>query len=124
MNVLVFSQHFWPESFRINEVAEDLLDEVDEVYVLTGKPNYPTGKIFPGYKFWGCQKEIMKEGVAVFRVPLLPRGQGTSIGLLLNYISFMVFAFFLGPFLLRKKKIDVVFVYDVSIDSRFGSSFF
>ena len=44
MKVLLFSQYFWPESFRINEVAESLLKIGCEVTVLTGQPNYPQGK--------------------------------------------------------------------------------
>ena len=113
LNVLIISQHFWPESFRVNEVAEDLVDKLEHVYVLTGKPNYPAGQIFSGYSFWGTQKEEIK-GIELYRVPLVPRGNGGSFKMLLNYISFMFFAFFLGPFLLRKKKIDIVFVYGTS----------
>lgn len=113
MNVLIISQHFWPESFRINEVAEDLVGKVENLYVLTGKPNYPSGQIFSGYSFWGTQKEYVK-GFEIYRVPLMPRGSASSLKMLLNYISFMFFAFFLGPFLLRKKKIDIIFVYGTS----------
>jgi hypothetical protein len=52
MKVLVVTQYFWPEYFRINEVAKTLLEKDIEVEVLTGKPNYPRGKIFSGYRAW------------------------------------------------------------------------
>ena len=54
MKVLIVSQYFWPEGFRINEIAQTLVEKGVEVDVLTGKPNYPQGEIFSGYRAWGC----------------------------------------------------------------------
>ena len=54
MNILIVTQYFWPESFRINDVARTLVDKGVAVEVLTGKPNYPEGSIYAGYKAWGC----------------------------------------------------------------------
>ena len=113
MNILIFSKHFWPESFRINELAQDLRDEGEHVSVLTGKPDYPAGDIFPGYKSKGTQTEFF-DGIKVRRVPMFPRGQSGARGLLANYISFNISSMFYAPFLLRKEKIDVVFVYGTS----------
>lgn len=113
MNILIFSKHFWPESFRINELAQDLRDEGENVSVLTGKPNYPAGDIFPGYKAQGTQTESF-DGITVRRVPLIPRGKSGRRGLLANYISFNLSSMFYAPFLLRKEKIDVIFVYGTS----------
>ena len=113
MNILIFSKHFWPESFRINELAQDLRDEGEYVSVLTGKPNYPAGDIFPGYKAQGTQIEIF-DGITVRRVPLIPRGKSGALGLLANYISFNLSSMFYAPFLLRKEKMDVIFVYGTS----------
>ena len=90
MRVLVVSQYFWPESFRINDVVKSLVEQGVEVEVLTGKPNYPHGVIFSGYRFWGCQREPW-EGAILHRVPLLPRGRNSHLGLLLNYLSFILF---------------------------------
>ena len=46
INVLIASQHFYPENFRINDIAHSLLASGCQVDVLTGKPNYPNGKIY------------------------------------------------------------------------------
>jgi len=113
MNILIFSKHFWPESFRINELAQDLRNEGEHVSVLTGKPNYPAGDIFPGYTAQGTQTESF-DGITVRRVPMLPRGKSGARGLLLNYVSFNLSAMLYAPFLLRKEKIDVIFVYGTS----------
>ncbi len=113
MNILIFSQHFFPESFRINELAEELSEQVDNVFVLTGKPNYPNGNIYPGYSALGLQIEQQKS-FTIFRVPLIPRGSGGAIRMLANYLSFIFSALFLAPILLRKLKIDIIFVYGTS----------
>ncbi|MGZ5009717.1 MAG: glycosyltransferase family 4 protein, partial [Methylobacter sp.] len=70
--ILIVSQYFWPESFRINEVARTLSEKGIEVEVLTGKPNYPRGEIFAGYRAWGCRREIY-QGMDINRLPLLAR---------------------------------------------------
>jgi glycosyltransferase involved in cell wall biosynthesis len=114
MKVLIISQHFWPESFRINEVATQLRDSGCEVTVLTGKPNYPHGSVYPGYRAGGTHREDF-EGVPVFRVPMAPRGRRQTIFTLgLNYFSFVFSAAAVGAWLLRGRKFDVVFVYGTS----------
>ena len=113
MKVLVVSQYFWPESFRINDVVRSLVEKGDEVDVLTGKPNYPEGVIYDGYSAWGCQVESWA-GAAVYRVPLFPRGARGALRLALNYLSFVASGLMFGPWLLRKRQYDVVFVYGLS----------
>lgn len=113
MKVLVVSQYFWPEGFRINEVVRSLVEKGVEVDVLTGKPNYPEGAIFPGYRAGGCQVESWA-GAAVYRVPLFPRGARSAWRLALNYLSFVASGLLFGPWLLRKRHYDVVFVYGLS----------
>jgi len=113
MNILIWSQHFWPENFRINELAIELVRQQDNVTVLTGKPNYPLGKIVDGYKASGVLHEQVDK-VDVVRVPLIPRGKGSSIQLFFNYLSFILSGYFIAPFVLRKKAFDVVFVYATS----------
>jgi len=49
MKLLVVSQYFFPEDFRINELVEEFTNRGHEVTILTGRPNYPEGKIFPEY---------------------------------------------------------------------------
>lgn len=112
MRVLVVSQYFWPETFRINDLAKELVARGHEVTVLTGAPNYPNGSIYPAFK--NNPREFDGyEGVNIVRVPLLPRGNG-AFRLLLNYVSFFVSGVFWGPPLLRKRKFDVVFICQLS----------
>ncbi len=113
MRVLIVSQYFWPEGFRINEVVRSLVEKGVEVDVLTGKPNYPEGDIFNGYRAWGCQVESWEEAT-VYRVPLFLRGERSAWRLALNYLSFVVSGLIFGPWLLRKRQYDVVFVYGLS----------
>lgn len=114
LRVLIVSQYFAPEAFRINDIVADLASVGCSVTVLTGQPNYPDGKIFSGHRFWGFGKQETGQAWSLFRVPLLPRGRGGGLRLVANYLSFVISASLLGPILLRGKKFDVVFVYAVS----------
>ena len=80
--------------------------------VLTGQPNYPEGKTFAGYRATGCGvQRHPSEGFDIYRVPQVPRGGGSGLRLALNYVSFILSACTFGLWLLRGKKVDVVFVY-------------
>ena len=110
MRILIVSQYFWPEGFRINDVAKTLVEKGADVDILTGKPNYPEGHIAEGYRAWGTQRE-MWAGATVFRVPLFPRGARSAWRLALNYLSFIFSGSLLAPWLLRGLQYDAVFVY-------------
>jgi len=110
VRILLFSQYFWPENFRINEMAFALKAQGHDVEVLTGKPNYPDGQVFDGYKAWGIVKEVWK-GISVHRIPVFPRGKKSSVRLAFNYVSFVMSGLILAPWVLKKRKYDVVFVY-------------
>lgn len=111
MKVLVLSQYFWPETFRINEVVASLQRAGCHVTVLTGQPNYPQGDVFAGYSPVGFGAQQHEAGYTIYRVPLVPRGRGGAFGLAVNYLSFVVSASLLGPWLLRKQHFDIIFVY-------------
>ena len=111
MKILVLSHYFWPESFRINEVVQSLCDEGCSVTVLTGQPNYPQGKVFHGYSAASFGVQQHEAGYSILRVPLVPRGRGGSLGLVLNYLSFIMSAAVFGPWLLRGQCVDVILVY-------------
>lgn len=113
MRILIVSQYFWPESFRINDVAKTLVEKGFEVEVLTGKPNYPEGAIFPGYRAWGCQQEPWS-GLTVHRVPLTPRRNQGALNLAFNYLSFVISGTLFGAWLLRGKRYDVILAYGTS----------
>jgi len=111
MKILIVSQYFWPENFRINDLALELKLRGHEVTVLTGKPNYPEGYFYDGYGYFSKSQELFKD-ILVHRVPMLPRKNGKGIHLALNYISF---AFFSSIFaLFHRKKYDASFVFAIS----------
>ncbi|MER9318523.1 glycosyltransferase family 4 protein [Mesorhizobium sp. M0659] len=114
LRVLVVSQHYWPENFRINEVVDSLRSEGCDVEVLSGQPNYPHGKIFKGYSAFGLGTELHPSGYMIHRVPLVLRGRGGGFRRIWNYLSFVMFGVVLGPYLTRGKPCDVVFVYAIS----------
>ena len=111
MRILVLSQYYWPESFRITEVVESLRRVGCHVTVLTAQPNYPQGKVFDGYRACGFGAQQNDAGYSIYRVPLVPRGRGSAVGLVANYLSFIFSAGVLGPWLLRRHRFDVIFVY-------------
>lgn len=112
MKILVITQYFWPEEFRINDICKGLKEAGHEVEILTGLPNYPNGKIFEGFSYFRRgPKEY--ENMRVRRVGMIPRGKNNSIMLALNYISFMISASIrIIPLLF--KKYDRIFVFQVS----------
>ncbi|OGB28532.1 MAG: glycosyltransferase WbuB [Burkholderiales bacterium RIFCSPLOWO2_12_FULL_61_40] len=112
MRLLVVSQYFWPENFRINDLVAEFVKRGHQVTVLTGLPNYPDGKVFP--EFQGNSAKFQEyEGARIVRVPMMPRGQG-GLRLILNYFTFAVSASFWGLWKLRGEKFDVIFAYEPS----------
>ena len=107
MRILIVSQYFYPENFKINDVAFFLKSKGFDVTVLTSKPNYPDGKFFKGYNFFNKNTEIIN-GVKIIRVPTIPRLNGAALGMILNYLSFLFFGFFVFLFKI-KNKYDLVF---------------
>jgi glycosyltransferase involved in cell wall biosynthesis len=112
LRILVVTQYFWPENFRINDLVLGLRDRGHAVTVLTGKPNYPGGRLFAGYRPFGGSRDSY-QGIPVLRVPVIPRGSGSGFRLLLNYLSFAVTASLLGPLFCRGCY-DAVFVWETS----------
>jgi colanic acid biosynthesis glycosyl transferase WcaI len=112
MKVLIVSQYFWPENFRITDLASGLIEMGHSVDVLTGMPNYPGGKLFDGYKMLSPSYES-HAGIRIFRIPLIPRRKGRSLDLVFNYLSFAVSGMVLGPLRCREKY-DCILVYEPS----------
>ena len=109
-HILVVSQYFYPETFRINDMCVEWVDRGYKVSVVTGIPNYPMGRIFPGYGLTKKRHEIWK-GIDIYRIPLIPRGK-SKVGMILNYLSFMISGKAAGRFM--KIDADVVFSFEVS----------
>ena len=108
MRILIISQYFYPENFRINDLCLGLKSNGHAVTVLTAKPNYPKGSFFSGYSFFNNPIEKYK-GIKVYRSPIIPRGKATGLNLFLNYISFVIFGF-IKLFFIREK-FDKIFIY-------------
>ena len=112
MRILIVSQYFWPENFRVNDLVEELTGRGHEVTVLTGEPNYPEGQVFPAYR--ADPKAFSRFGNAqVVRVPIVPRGN-SSLRLVLNYLSFALSALVIGVWKLRRRPFDAIFVFQTS----------
>ena len=111
MRVLIVSQYFYPEEFKINDLVNGLVRRGHSVTVVTGKPNYPQGDYVAGYRFWGVVREDYN-GASLIRVPLIRRGKGGAFRLILNYLSFVFF----GNWYVRTHKCDYdsVFVWETS----------
>ena len=112
MRLLVVTQYFWPETFRVNDLVEGLVARGHEVTVLTGRPNYPEGRIFAAYRRDPAAFSRFA-GAEVLRVPLRPRGKG-GLRLVLNYASFVFWGCLLGPWKLRGRRYDAIFFWETS----------
>ena len=107
MKILVISQYFYPEDFKINDIAFFLKSKGFDVTVLTSKPNYPGGRFFKGYNFFNKNTEVIN-GVEIIRIPTIPRLNGGALGMISNYVSFVFFGYFVFLFKI-KNKYDLVF---------------
>lgn len=112
MKILIVTQYFWPESFRINDLALGLKERGHDVTVLTGMPNYPSGRLFSGYTMFSPRREDFG-GIQILRVPLIPRGNGGRWRLALNYVSFALCASLFAP-IRCKGSFNVIFVFEPS----------
>lgn len=111
--ILFVCQYFYPETFRGNDIAFHLAEEGHDVHVVTGIPNYPKGKFFPGYGLFKKRHEVIN-GVRVTRLPLVPRGEDNKIMLMLNFFSFFIVGWFWMLFHALWHKYDLVFCQQLS----------
>ena len=118
-HILIVSQYFFPESFRINDMAAEWVNRGYKVTVLTGIPNYPMGKFYEGYGV--SQRRVEKwNGVDIVRIPLIPRGNSenkiiNAVGMVLNYLSFIFSGrLWVNSKVARQLKADFVFTFEVS----------
>lgn len=109
-HIIIICQHFYPENFRINDMAFEWVKRGYQVTAVTGFPNYPEGKVYKGYGFFKRRHEVIN-GVDVYRIPLIPSGNN-RFQLVLNYFSFPFFGFFWNLF--TKIKADEVYMFETS----------
>ena len=112
--ILVYTNHYYPEQSKINDIVEWLNSFNYQVRVITCMPNYPSGKFYKGYNFFKSFVE-RNNNIIVNRLPVIPRGTGSSIMIILNYLSYFIscslFTLYLGLFI---KKYDVILVHHTS----------
>ena len=111
MKILLISQYFYPENFKINDLIFSLKERGHEITVLTGKPNYSKTHFFEGYGWKSDDFETIND-IPVYRANLLSRRNGGAFRLFLNYISFAI----LASSKVRKIKgsFDAIYVYQTS----------
>lgn len=110
MRIVVLSQWYQPEPEpKIHLLARDLAARGHQVTSITGLPNYPSGRIQPGYRFRPWAQTEQKDGVRVVRVPLYADHSPSAVKRVLNYASFASSAAVFGPLL--SGPADVMWVY-------------
>jgi len=113
MRVCIITNHFYPEDFKVNDIAFELAKSGFEVTVITAVPDYPKGQFYDGYSIFKRSRENVND-CKVIRLPIIPRGKGGAKRLILNYASYYLsivqFMFFYKFF----HKFDVVFVHETS----------
>lgn len=109
MNILFFTQYFFPENFRINELVSYFYNKKNKCTVLTGYPSYPNKKLFLNKKL--LPKKLKKKDL--IRVPVFKRGNN-NFSIILNYISFFLSSFLVGITKIFNRKFDIIFIYSPS----------
>lgn len=121
VRILLMTQWFDPEpTFKGLVFARELVKQGFEVEVVTGFPNYPGGKIYPGFKQRLIQRELI-DGVNVTRVPLYPSHGQSGIGRVINYVSFAATSLFYGLFFAKRP--DVIYAYHPPLTVGIAASF-
>ena len=113
MKILIFTNHFYPENFKVNDIAFHLAEKGHKVTVLTALPDYPQGKFHKGYGLFKKRREIVN-GVKIIRMPLIPRGKGGGGRLILNYLSLLLCSIFYALGLALFTKFDKILVHHTS----------
>lgn len=111
--VLIISPHFYPNDFKCNDVAFELVRKGYDVTVLCDIPNYPVGKFYPGYGLFRRRREVVN-GVKVIRTAMIPRGAGGKVMLALNYLSYAFSACLRALVMGLFSRWDVILVHQTS----------
>jgi colanic acid biosynthesis glycosyl transferase WcaI len=103
MHLTLLTQYYLPEigapQRRLSHLAEGLVKQGHRVTVLTAMPNYPTGKIYPGYGGLVRTEEI--NGVRIVRTWIYPTQSAGFVCRLSNYFSFVFSSLMLGGWYLE-----------------------
>lgn len=111
MRILFLTQWFQPEpAFKSLPFAEALARQGHQIEVLTGFPNYPGGKLYPGYRLRLWHREQMDE-IRVNRVALYPSHDKSGLRRIINYTSFALSTFVLALALVDSP--DIIYTYNL-----------
>lgn len=109
MRILILTHYFWPENFKINELAE-FLDKKNKITVLTGFPSYPNKKLFNKT----VKSKLYKyKNIEIIRVPIFKRKKN-RFSIFLNYLSFLISLSTVGIVKLLNRKFDLILVFGTS----------
>ena len=111
--ILICTNHFFPETFRVNDVAFCLAEKGYDVTVLTAIPDYPKGEYYKGYGIFRRRCEEVR-GVKIIRGFIVPRGKGGAVRITLSYLSFFISSILISIYLGLFRKFDRVFVHETS----------
>ena len=110
LNVLIVGQYYYPDNFKINEISFELVKQGHQLTILTGLPDYSTGRVPKEYRLLRNRKQVI-QGVRVVRVPIIARRTGV-IWRFLNYFSYKLMSSIYSSFF--KKDFDIIFCYQTS----------
>jgi glycosyltransferase involved in cell wall biosynthesis len=113
LKICIFTSYFYPEHFKGNDIAFELSKRGYEVTVITGIPNYPQGRYYEGYTLFKRRKELINN-VSIIRLPVIPRGSGKKLILMLNYLSYLITSTCFTMFFSFIKHFDIIFVQQLS----------
>ena len=112
--ILVYTNHYYPENFKINDVVRWIEENNSHIRVVTQIPNYPNGDFFKGYGIFLKSNQKIKNTI-INRLPVIPRKSGTNLHIVLNYISYFLSSFFFTVYLLIfVKKYDYIILHHTS----------
>ncbi len=110
MKLLIVTPHFYPENFKVNDMAFELQKRGHDVSVMTAIPDYPEGRFYKGYGIFKKRRESIN-GVKVHRSLIIPRHSGSSFWLAMNYLSYTFFASLKSLWFGIAKKYDACLLY-------------
>jgi glycosyltransferase involved in cell wall biosynthesis len=113
MNILIFSKHFWPENFKINIIAEELVKRKNEVDVITCHSNYNNNSKLKNYKKFFFIKKKKWKNINIYYLPVYKKKNYNGINIFIEYFYFFISSFFFLFFFFRKKY-NIIFVFGTS----------
>lgn len=113
MKILIVTNHFFPEEFKVNSMALELKRRGHDISVLTAIPDYPQGTFHKGYGVFSKRVEKWN-GIRIYRSLIIPRGKGGTLRMAMNYLSLTLSQIFNSLILAVSTRYDQIIVYETS----------